>query len=168
MFFRRPLFKTLPPVFPLPRGRGFPLRRHCSQCLQNVFQFLIVFVSALPRRLVPCSVCRFAQSIRQFAAECGRAGWGCGISLYPNAERAPCFSATPTIGIGTQPRQPISRPSPAAQPCYRPAAAQPSASSHCSRHPQPTNSRQNDLQAILHNHHPTQQKYNFVPFKSQK
>lgn len=24
------------------------------------------------------------------------------------------------------------------------------------------------LQAILHNHHPTQQKYNFVPFESQK
>lgn len=41
-------------------------------------------------------------------------GWGCGISLYLNAKRAPCFSATPTIGIqnaaaaANQPSQPRS------------------------------------------------------------
>lgn len=55
LFFRRPLFKPLLPVFPLPlsqQGRG----------------------------------AGWGQDV---------AGWGCGISLYPNAERTPCFSATP-------------------------------------------------------------------------
>lgn len=52
-----------------------------------------------------------------------------------------------------------------AQPCYRPAAAQHSPSGDCLC---PTHTTTTILQAILHNHHPTQQKYNFVPFKSQK
>lgn len=50
------------------------------------------------------------------AGERGRmgTGWGCGISLYLNAERAPCFSATPSIGtqnataVSEQPPRPRS------------------------------------------------------------
>lgn len=93
-------------------------------------------------------------------------GWGCGISLYPNAERTPCFSATPpSIGIGTQPQQPTSRPSPAAQRHNCPAAHQRSPSGYCLC---PAHTATIILQAILRNFCPTQQKYNFVPFKSQK
>ena len=67
-------------------------------------------------------------------------GWGCGISLYPSAERTPCFSATPSIGIGTQPQQPTSRPSPAAQRHNCPAApsAAPPAIAFAPRTPQPS------------------------------
>ena len=99
-------------------------------------------------------------------------GWGQDgdvAYLYTRTQNAPpVFPLPPLSELRTQPQYPSSRPDPAAQPCYRPAPDQPSASSHCSRHPQPTDSRQNDLQAILHNHHPTQQKYNFVQFKSKK
>ena len=45
----------------------------------------------------------------------------------------------------------------------QPPGAAPPAIAFATRTPQST-----ILQAILHNHHPTQQKYNFVPFKSQK
>ena len=99
-------------------------------------------------------------------------GWGQDADvayLYTRTQNAPpVFPLPPLSELRTQPQYPSSHPGPAAQSCYRPAPDQPSASSHCSRHPQPTDSRQNDLQAILHNHHPTQQKYNFVQFKSKK
>lgn len=102
----------------------------------------------------------------------GGAGWGQDgdvAYLYTRTQNAPpVFPLPPLSELRTQPQYPNSHPDPAAQPCYRPAAAQPSASSHCSRHPQPTHTAPLILQAFLHKNLPTQQKYNFVPFKSQK
>lgn len=86
--------------------------------------------------------------------------------LYTRTQNAPpVFPLPPSIGIGTQPQQPTSRPSPAAQRHNCPAAPQRSPSGYCLC---PAHTATIILQAILHNNHPTQQKYNFVPFKSQK
>lgn len=123
-FFRRPLFKTLPPVFPLPRGRGEG----------------------------------------QDGDKVG-IGWGCGISLYPNAERTPCFSATPSIGTQNATAVSNQPPRPHSAALLSPRSPQRSPSGYCLC---PAHTATIILQAILHNHHPTQQKYNFVPFKSQK
>ena len=91
LFFRRPLFKTLPPVFPLPpfqQGRGAGWDRL-------------------------------------------GAGWGQDgdvAYLYTRTQNAPpVFPLPPLSELRTQPQYPNSQPGPAAQPCYRPAAAQPSA-----------------------------------------
>lgn len=100
-FFRRPLFKTLPPVFPLPlsqQGRGAGWDRVGT-------------------------------------------GWGCGISLYPNAERTPCFSATPSIGtqnataVSEQPPRPRSAVllSPRSSPAQRPRLLQSPSTHHAHR-----------------------------------
>ena len=100
-FFRRPLSKTLPPVFPLPlsqQGRGAGGDRMGT-------------------------------------------GWGCGISLCPNAERAPCFSATPSIGtqnataVSEQPPRPHSAAllSPCARPAQRIKPLQPPSAAHAHR-----------------------------------
>lgn len=68
-------------------------------------------------------------------------GWGCGISLYPNAERTPCFSATPSIGtqnataVSEQP--PRHRSTALLSPCARPAQRikplQPPSAAHAHR-----------------------------------
>lgn len=106
LFFRRPLFNPLPPVFRHPhlsRGEG-----------QDGI------------------------------------GWGCGISLYLNAERTPCFSATPSIG--TQNATAVSEPPPQPRsaallsPCSRPAQPPRLLQSLSAAHEQPTGR----LQAILH------------------
>ena len=104
LFFRRPLCKTLPPVFPLPPGLGSPLCRYFSR---------------------------------------SRGGWGCGISLYPTAERTPCFSATPSIGTqnataaSEQPPRPRSAAllSPYARPAQRIKPLQPPSAVHARRNP---------------------------------
>lgn len=68
-------------------------------------------------------------------------GWGCGISLYPNAERTPCFSATPSIGtqnataVSEQPPRPRSAAllSPCARPAQRIKPLQPPSAAHAHR-----------------------------------
>ena len=88
LFFRRPLCKTLPPVFPLPpsqQGRG--------------------------------------------------AGWGQDgdvAYLYTRMQNAPpVFPLPPLSELRTQPQQPTSRPSPAAQHHNCPAGPQRSPSGYC-------------------------------------
>ena len=108
------------------------------------------------------------------AGERGRMGTGWGQDgdvayLYTRTQNAPpVFPLPPLSELRTQPQYPNSHPDPAAQPCYRPAAAQPSRPGYCNCHPQPTHTAPLILQAFLHQNLPTQQKYNFVPFKSKK
>ena len=104
LFFRRPISKPLPPVFPLPlsqQGRGAGWDRVGT-------------------------------------------GWGYGISLYPNAERTPCFSATPSIGTQNATAAPERPPQPRStallSPCSSPAqplrqSPFPRALCHCKHHP---------------------------------
>lgn len=89
--------------------------------------------------------------------------------LYTRTQNAPpVFPLPPLSELRTQPQHPNSHPDPAAQSCYRPAAAQPRRPGYCNCHPQPTHTVPLILQVFLHQNLPTQQKYNFVPFKSQK
>lgn len=86
--------------------------------------------------------------------------------LYTRAQNAPhVFPLPPLSELRTQPQQPTSRPSPAAQRHNCHAADQPSPSGYCLC---PAHTATIILQATLHIFLPTQQKYNFVPFASQK
>lgn len=127
LFFRYPR-DWVPPYAAISRKASLPVRRlSASPIAPEVASSL---QSPFP-----------AKSIGHGAAECSRGGWGCGISLYPTAERTPCFSATPSIGTqnATAASEPPPRPrsaallSPYARPAQRIKPLQPPSAAHARR-----------------------------------
>lgn len=156
--------EALQPAHRIRTGRpsALPKPHHCC----GMFYYFFAALFSTP--------CRLFFRYPHFSRGEGQDGIGWGqdgdvVYLYTRTQNAPpVFPLPPLSELRTQPQHPNSHPDPAAQPCYRPAPDQPSASSHCSRHPRITHTVPLILQAFLHQNLPTQQKYNFVPFKSKK